>query len=105
MSSSKGISPPKLIKDMGSLHPINHMKHSIMELLVSFGFKIIEGPEIETEEFNFDMLNIKKYLVLLKGIMALEAGYLELLSSLISSLCNMLLEIERIRKEHSEHFG
>ena len=24
------------------------------------GFKHIEGPEIESEEFNFDMLNIKK---------------------------------------------
>jgi phenylalanyl-tRNA synthetase alpha chain len=60
MSASKGISPPKLIKETGSLHPINHMKDSIMNLLASFGFEIIMGPEIETEEFNFDMLNIKK---------------------------------------------
>jgi phenylalanyl-tRNA synthetase alpha chain len=36
------------------------MKDTIMGLLVSFGFEIIDGPEIETEEFNFDMLNIKK---------------------------------------------
>ena len=36
------------------------MKESIMNLLVSLGFDIIDGPEIETEEFNFDMLNIKK---------------------------------------------
>ena len=54
------IPPPELIKDRGSLHPINHMKDSIMELLTSFGFEIVDGPEIETEEFNFDMLNIKK---------------------------------------------
>ena len=60
MSASKGISPPKLIEDIGSLHPINHMKDSIMNLLVSYGFEIVEGPEIETEKFNFDMLNIKK---------------------------------------------
>ncbi len=60
MSSSKGISFPDLDKDRGSLHPINHMKDSIMEFLVSLGFEIIDGPEIETEEFNFDMLNIKK---------------------------------------------
>jgi phenylalanyl-tRNA synthetase alpha chain len=57
---SKDISQPKLIKERGSLHPINNMKDSIMNLLTSFGFKIIDGPEIETEEFNFDMLNIKK---------------------------------------------
>src|SRR5210317_2052248 len=60
MSESKDISPPYLIKDKGSLHPINHMKDSIMSLLVSFGFEVVDGPEIETEEFNFDMLNIKK---------------------------------------------
>ena len=60
MSSNKDILPPKIIKDRGSIHPINNMKDSIMSLLVSFGFEIIDGPEIETEEFNFDMLNIKK---------------------------------------------
>jgi phenylalanyl-tRNA synthetase alpha chain len=60
MSTFKDILPPELIKDKGSLHPINHMKDSIMNHLTSFGFEVISGPEIETEEFNFDMLNIKK---------------------------------------------
>ena len=60
MSEHKDISPPELIIDRGAIHPINHMKDSIMNLLTSFGFEIIDGPEIETEEFNFDMLNIKK---------------------------------------------
>ena len=60
MSSNKDILPPKITKDSGAVYPINHMKDSIMSLLVSFGFEIIDGPEIETEEFNFDMLNIKK---------------------------------------------
>jgi phenylalanyl-tRNA synthetase alpha chain len=60
MSSNQDILPPEIIKDKGAIHPINHMKDSIMNLLVSFGFEIIDGPEIETEEFNFDMLNIKK---------------------------------------------
>ena len=60
MPAHKDILPPELIKDRGSLHPINHMKDSIMNLLISFGFEVVNGPEIETEEFNFDMLNIKK---------------------------------------------
>ena len=60
MSSNSDILPPKIVKDIGSVHPINNMKDSIMSLLVSFGFEIVEGPEVETEEFNFDMLNIKK---------------------------------------------
>ena len=60
MSSNKDILPPEIIKELGSLHPINHMKDSIMSLLVSFGFEEVDGPEVETEKFNFDMLNIKK---------------------------------------------
>jgi phenylalanyl-tRNA synthetase alpha chain len=60
VSETTGILDPKLLKDAGALHPINHMKDSIMDLLISFGFEIVNGPEIESEEFNFDMLNIKK---------------------------------------------
>ena len=61
MPDSKDVSSPELIKDIGSYHPINQMKDSLMNLLLSFGFEIVDGPEIETEEFNFDMLNIKKH--------------------------------------------
>ena len=60
MSSDKDIIFPEIFPEIGTIHPINNMKDSIMSFLVSLGFKIIEGPEIETEEFNFDMLNIKK---------------------------------------------
>tara|TARA_A100001015_G_scaffold290266_1_gene363062 strand:+ start:776 stop:1501 length:726 start_codon:yes stop_codon:yes gene_type:complete len=60
MSDLKDVSSPVLIKETGANHPINLMKDSLMNLLISFGFEIVDGPEIETEEFNFDMLNIKK---------------------------------------------
>tara|TARA_Y100000385_G_scaffold277312_1_gene324115 strand:+ start:139 stop:864 length:726 start_codon:yes stop_codon:yes gene_type:complete len=60
MSSDKDIILPKILIERGSLHPINTMKDSLMDLLASFGFEIIHGPEIETEEYNFDMLNIKE---------------------------------------------
>ena len=60
MSNFKDIKPPKINKTKGSLHPINQTKELIIELLIDEGFEIIRGPEIETEEFNFDMLNIKK---------------------------------------------
>ncbi len=60
MSSLKDIKPPKILPKYGSIHPINQMLDSIINLLSNFGFQEIQGPEIETEEFNFDMLNIKK---------------------------------------------
>ena len=59
MSSIKGIKPPKNKKRL-TLHPISNTLDYIMDLLISFGFEVIDGPEIETEEFNFDMLNIKE---------------------------------------------
>ena len=44
----------------GSYHPINYIKDYLISVLEEIGFEHIEGPEIESEEFNFDMLNIKK---------------------------------------------
>ena len=64
MSSDKDIIIPEVFNTIGSLHPINQMRDSLMNLLSSFGFKIIHGPELETEEYNFDMLNIKILMVL-----------------------------------------
>lgn len=60
MSSFKDIIPPKILKSKGGLHPISQTKDYIVDFLLSYGFEIIDGPEIESEEFNFDMLNIKK---------------------------------------------
>ena len=60
MSSLDSIKPPFLYKENGSLHPINQTKNFILKLLDQLGFEEVHGPEIETEEFNFDMLNIKK---------------------------------------------
>ncbi len=60
MPESIDSSAPKLVKDTGAGHPINQTKDSIINLLQLYGFEVIDGPEIETEEFNFDMLNIKK---------------------------------------------
>ena len=45
---------------MGTFHPINHVKDHVMSILKSIGFNEIHGPEIESEKFNFDMLNIKE---------------------------------------------
>ena len=60
MSSFKDIKTPKVVKNIGALHPINQTKDFIINFLEDMGFNLIEGPEIETEEFNFDMLNIKE---------------------------------------------
>ena len=44
----------------GNAHPINNIKDFLISILESIGFEHIEGSEIESEKFNFDMLNIKE---------------------------------------------
>ena len=60
MSNMDKIEPPLIKETFGSLHPINQTKDYLLNLLSEIGFQEIHGPEIESEEFNFDMLNIKK---------------------------------------------
>ena len=42
----------------GSLHPVTQVQRELEELFVSLGFAIMDGPEVETEYYNFDALNI-----------------------------------------------
>lgn len=44
----------------GAPHPVTATLRYISDIFVSMGFKIEEGPEVELEEYNFDMLNIPK---------------------------------------------
>ena len=60
MSNLDNINSPCISKELGRLHPINQIKDYLLKLLADIGFEEVHGPEIETEEFNFDMLNIKK---------------------------------------------
>ena len=60
MSNLDNIEPPLIKKAVGSLHPINQVKDYLLNMLADMGFHEVYGPEIESEEFNFDMLNIKK---------------------------------------------
>tara|TARA_Y100000739_G_C20485431_1_gene407914 strand:- start:45 stop:767 length:723 start_codon:yes stop_codon:yes gene_type:complete len=50
----------KIDESFGAHHPINHLKNSIIKFLTSLGFQEIQGPELESEKYNFDMLNIKE---------------------------------------------
>ncbi len=52
------ITAPGKKKEVGHLHPISKVQEQIEEIFSSMGFAIAEGPEIETEFYNFDALNI-----------------------------------------------
>ncbi|MEO8029108.1 MAG: phenylalanine--tRNA ligase subunit alpha [Bryobacteraceae bacterium] len=42
----------------GSIHPVTQIQSEIEALFVSLGFAVLDGPEVETEYYNFDALNI-----------------------------------------------
>ena len=42
----------------GTLHPITLVKNQLIDAFAGLGFSIYEGPEIETDRNNFQMLNI-----------------------------------------------
>ncbi len=52
------ITLPSVRRELGRLHPITLVIDEISSLFVEMGFQIVEGPEIETEYYNFEALNI-----------------------------------------------
>ncbi len=44
----------------GHLHPLTHIMNRSAEIFTSLGFEIASSPEVETEEYNFDKLNVPK---------------------------------------------
>jgi phenylalanyl-tRNA synthetase alpha chain len=49
---------PGIRPRLGTLHPVTQTMERINDIFISLGFKIAEGPEIETEFYNFEALNI-----------------------------------------------
>jgi phenylalanyl-tRNA synthetase alpha chain len=43
---------------VGHLHPITQTIHEICDIFVSMGFQVVEGPEVLSDYYNFEALNI-----------------------------------------------
>ena len=44
----------------GSKHPINRVIEELEDLFVSMGYDVVDGPELETDEYCFERLNLPK---------------------------------------------
>ncbi len=44
----------------GSKHPLNRIIEEVEDLFVSMGYDVISGPELETDEYCFERLNLPK---------------------------------------------
>ncbi len=45
---------------LGSLHPLSVVKNDLEELFLGMGYQVAEGPEVETDHFNFELMNLPK---------------------------------------------
>ncbi|NQU77796.1 phenylalanine--tRNA ligase subunit alpha [Candidatus Falkowbacteria bacterium] len=50
--------PSKL--SLGNLHPLSRVQYELEDIFSSLGFMILDGPELESDYYNFESLNIPK---------------------------------------------
>jgi phenylalanyl-tRNA synthetase alpha chain len=48
---------PSTRQPVGARHPITILAEHVADVFVAMGWELAEGPEVETEQFNFDALN------------------------------------------------
>mgnify|MGYP000079586334 FL=1 len=54
------VSLPGRLPVQGTVHPITQITREICDIFARLGFDIAEGPEVETDRYNFEALNIPK---------------------------------------------
>ena len=52
------ITMPGLRKESGGLHPLNVVLDDMIEIFTTMGFDVVDGPEFETDFYNFEALNV-----------------------------------------------
>lgn len=54
------ITMPGKRKRVGNLHPLSKVLDEFKDTVIGLGFEIAEGPDVETDYYNFEALNIPK---------------------------------------------
>ena len=52
------ITLPAKVKSTGKLHPLNTVLDDMINIFTSMGFDVVDGPEVETDHYNFECLNV-----------------------------------------------
>ncbi|MEA4882510.1 MAG: phenylalanine--tRNA ligase subunit alpha [Clostridia bacterium] len=57
---SVDVTMPGRAPRIGAMHPLTRGTMEITEIFVEMGFQVVEGPEVETDYYNFEALNTPK---------------------------------------------
>ena len=47
-------------RSAGSLHPMSLVLEQLLDIFTGMGFEAVEGPEVELDHYNFELMNIPK---------------------------------------------
>ena len=59
-SETIDVTLPGVSMPIGGIHPLNQTVMELEDLYIGMGYRVAEGPEIETDEFCFEKLNLPK---------------------------------------------
>lgn len=57
-SETLDITMPSKKSTVGKLHPLNTVLDDMIDIFQSMGFDVVDGPEVETDRYNFEALNV-----------------------------------------------
>ena len=54
------VTEPRDLPPIGAEHPMNLVLREVLDCFTSMGFSVAEGPEVELDLYNFELLNVPK---------------------------------------------
>lgn len=57
-AESVDITMPGKTSQKGGLHPLNIVLNDMIDVFQSMGFDVVDGPQVETDHYNFEALNV-----------------------------------------------
>lgn len=60
VSETLDVTEPRSLAPMGSEHPVSLVLNEMIDCFTGMGFSVVEGPEVELDYFNFELLNLPK---------------------------------------------
>ena len=54
------VTMPGKTRSAGSLHPMYLVQDQLLSIFTGMGFEVVEGPEVEYDHYNFELLNLPK---------------------------------------------
>ena len=60
IKETKDVTMPSYKFNLGTIHPLNQTIIDLENLYIGLGYEVAEGPEIETDEYCFEKLNLPK---------------------------------------------